>query len=204
MTASLRCLVVLASFSSLAALGGCSGSTSDVNDPFGRTPSPTTTATGGTTPPPPSETKTPGPTAETPEAPATADEDPNAPLRIKNVSFTSASSIGGGWQGVDVTFTVEKKTNLTIDRVQEVSVTFDGEKRTFPVTCSGSWFEMYASKVITLSVDDSGTSSQVGLGCGSSSVQPGTTKPWGENVTIELRGLLDDATPWRAKGTGSR
>ncbi len=204
MSASLRSFA--SSLLVLASLAGCSGSTSDVKDPFGRDPAPTTTDTGGTTPSPTAgarETDSPGAT-ETPETPAAGDDDPNAPLRIKNVSFTLSGSTGGGWQGVDVTFTVEKKTGLAIDRVQEVSVTFDGEKRTFPITCAGTWFELYASRVITLNVDDSGASSQVALGCGASSVTNGTTKPWGESVTIELRGLLSDATPWRAKGTGSR
>lgn len=195
--------VVLAS----VALAGCSGSSgSDLSDPSAAGGSKTSTSSSGTQPGGGggTETEAPGTGAGSGAGAGTGTgESTDGPIRIKNVSFASAPASYPYRNAVQVTFAIEKKSESTrIDRVQEVSVTFGGQKRTYALGCTGTYLEL-SSKVVELTISDDGSTSSVDFAC-QVSARADTTMPWGNDVTVELRGLLDDATPWKASASGSR
>ena len=185
-----------------AVVTGCSGSSgTDLRDPIARGTTPPGSNGGDTTPGSTSDTD--GTTSADGTTPSA--EDPSAPIHLKNVSFAAAQSRYGYGDALDITFAVVNTAGVDIDRVQEVSLTFAGEKRTFPTSCDGLLVSGMdgSPKVLTLHLVDTSTGSTLAPSCGSSATGA-STKPWGDTVTVELKGLLDDATPWKARGTGSR
>lgn len=198
-----RAFSFVASAALVSLVAACSGSSNtDLNDPRGKGATTSSGTSSSGTSSPGSSTDT-SPTETEPGTSSGSPSSAQGPVAIKNVSYASSSSTSSFWRAVDVTFAVEKKTQTRIDRVQEVSVTFDGQKRTYATEgCSGNWFEV--GGVVTLHVEDNGTSSQASLPCMGVSEREETTQPWGDKVTVEMKGLLDDATPWKASASGTR
>ncbi len=177
------------------ALVACSGSDS-TRDPFGRDTVPTTSSGGaGTT---------------------VTGDDPGSPVGIKNLSMTAPREEAGSSdpvESVELTFVLEKNTSLYLERLQGISVTFGGKRRTFTTNECHTSIVQYPGSVVTLRIKDDGTGSALfysGAGapyyCRSEPdkipTQP-TVRPWGESVTLELSGLLSDAAPWRATATST-
>jgi hypothetical protein len=126
------------------------------------------------------------------------------PVEIRNVSFAAAKSRGYGPMALDISFAIVNKAPRPIERLQEVSFTFGGQKKTFPAVCDGGWFgTLGTTRILTLHLEDGDGSGYLFPTCGEGVSGP-TTLPWGNSVTVELRGLLDDATPWTASATGTR
>lgn len=185
-----------------ASLVACSGAShTDLDGPSG----PASTASSSSGAPTASGSSPSGPSQNSPEGAAqttdaTSPTD-DGPIRIKNVSFSKSSPSYPTKSAVDVTFAIEKKTSKTIDRLQEISLTFGGERRTFAASCQGAWLEV--GGVFTLHVESDNSASSVDVDCGSR-VYAESLLPWNDDVTVEMKGLLGDATPWKAVGKGNR
>jgi hypothetical protein len=166
------------------ALVGCSGS-DGARDPFGRDNVPTN------------------------GAPATGESAPG-PVRIKNLSFTTPRKKTTG-EELAITFVVEKDYSVTsINRLEDVSITFGGERRTYAAEYCQQDIVRNLGGVVTLTVSDNGSTSSVvpdtNHSCSTqnrSFAEDATLQPWSEAVTVELSGLLGDATPWRATATSA-
>ncbi len=124
----------------------------------------------------------------------------SGPILIKNLSVSSAGT------SAEITFVVTNTGTQRVERVQEVTITY-GHAASFMTSCSASSYASWhvspgaTSSVITLSLTDYGDSSPyVSTPCGTTSGDA-STKPWAGDLTLELKGLLGDATPWRARAT---
>lgn len=121
-------------------------------------------------------------------------------IEIKNLSFTSSGN------QAEITFVLKNNGTSEIDRVREVVVSF-GTAVTFLTSCSTPTWQPgpgKTSSVITLTLYDTGVGTpDLTVPCGSATGDD-TTKPWGSSLTLELRGLFKDATPWKAEATASR
>lgn len=189
---SVRTFVVAAL--TAGALVACSGSDAS-RDPFGRDIAPTTSSGGAT-------------------GEATG-EDPENPVRIKNLSMTEPRSTGSSstYETLELTFVVEKNASARLERLQDIAITFGGKRRSFAANTCHESVVQYLGTVVTFELRDDGTNSALFYAGSSASYycktepsmipsQP-TLKPWGESVTLELSGLLSDATPWKATATST-
>lgn len=183
-----------AAVTSALSLFACSGTTTGTSDPRGEdradaATSESTDATessGGTS-------KDSGPRDAGPPA-------PTGPVRIKNFSVAETGT------GITMTFAIENGALEAIDRVQEVNVTAGkGKPVTFPISCqSRDWLlpPDTSSGVIELELGGSADYPYLRYdpSCGSSYSSSGLFGT-GSSVTVELKGLLEDATPWKAQAT---
>lgn len=144
----------------------------------------------------PTASATPGPTDTS--TPTTS----TGPIRIKNLSVSSAGS------SAEITFVLENTGSENVERVQQVTISYGtyGHAASFMTSCSasyGTWrvTSGQTSSVITLTLSDYGDSSPyLSTPCGSSTGDT-TTKPWAGDLTLEIKGLLTDATPWKARAS---
>jgi hypothetical protein len=190
----------------VAPASGCSGtSVTDLRDPNaadasapGTGTSPGGGAGGG-------EQNGSGPTDPNTPPDPTVTPSADEPVEIRNVSFTAAKSRGYGPEALDITLAVLNRAPRPIERLKEVSLTFGGGgKKTFAIVCDGVWFgTLGTTKILTLHLEDGGGEGYLFPTCGEPASGP-TTMPWGGTVQVELKGLLDDASPWTASATGTR
>ncbi len=125
----------------------------------------------------------------------------SGPILIKNLSVSSAGA------SAEITFALKNNGTERIDRVQQVTITY-GHTASFMTSCSSAFYDFNISPgatsgVITLTLADYGDGSpSLSTPCGSA-YGDATTKPWAGDLTLEIKGLLSDATPWKARATTS-
>lgn len=125
----------------------------------------------------------------------------SGPVAIKNFSIAQTES------GLALTFALANTSKQRIERVQQVSFRLDsGAPATFPVSAcqDASWWigAGGTSGVLELDVTaQSPTSLTLRYGGGCAIMSAANLPQQATAATIELRGLLEDATPWKAEAT---
>lgn len=121
------------------------------------------------------------------------------PIQIRNLSVSSAGN------SAELTFVLKNTGTERVERVQQVTIDY-GHASSFMTSCSSmydSWIISpgETSSVITLRLTDYGDRSPyLSTPCGSATGDA-TTKPWSGDLRLEIKGLLADATPWKATAT---
>lgn len=126
----------------------------------------------------------------------------SGPIQIKNLSVSKSS--GSTTNIVSLTFALQNNAPQNIERVKEISVTISDETATYLIsTCQDPKWIIGAgdsSGVLEVDLTNSTSSSYIRYGtasCSSSSETYFTSLSG--TVTLEIKGLLEDATPWTAE-----
>jgi hypothetical protein len=129
---------------------------------------------------------------------STKEEDPKAagPVQIKNLSGTG----GGTTTALSLTFVLKNTAAQDIERIKEVTVKAGSTSVAFMTTCQSLDWNVSAgatSDVLDVTVSGSTTSAiSYGANCTAYGDEAlGSSK----DITLEIKGLLDDATPWTAE-----
>lgn len=135
----------------------------------------------------------------------------NGPIQIQNLSFSGSSG------SLQITFVLKNTGDQAINRLQEITIIFNGSTATALASCPQYPWTVSASQtsgIITLTlasypVSSSRRSLEISYEC--VGVPSNNTTPSGSlslassgTLTVDLRGLMADAAPWSTSATTTR